>query len=480
MRFFLDPHGCAKNQVDAELLHGILLSQGWEETAHPEEADLVLVNSCAFIEEAKTESIEAVLAARASCPGAKILLTGCLSQRYGAALRELLPEADGFFGNGDLSRLPEVLAALFSADARETGSAPVLVPPQEGVCCGARPKRFSFPRSAYVKLTEGCSNFCSFCAIPVIRGPLRSRTPEAVAAECAALAAEGVFELNLVGQDLAAFGTETLEVKPWENGFTGVSPLCGLLTRLAALPGDFRIRLLYLHPDHFPLDILPVMAADRRFLPYFDLPFQSGDEDLLRKMNRKGNAARYSALLDSIRRAFSSGPYGQAVVRTTFITGFPGETDGAFAHTQAFLSESRFLWAGVFCYSREEDTAAFPMKPAVPKKKAAERREQLLRIQEDITAQELARFIGQEITVLVEEPIPPAEDEDGGGPRLAIGRAWFQAPEVDGSVVLCDEPDSADAAGIPLEPGSVVRAKVLRVCGADLEAAVLHPRGENC
>ncbi len=475
MRFFLDRHGCAKNQVDAELIHGIMLSSGWTPAEEAEEADLIIINSCGFIEEAKKESINAVISARQAYPGAKILLCGCLAERYAGILSESLPEADAFFGNGNLSMLPGILDKLFppasgfseeTAAQDENRGRPVLIPPQAGVCSGARPELFSFPGSAYVKLTEGCSNCCSFCAIPVIRGTLRSRDADEIAAECSALVSRGIFELNFIGQDLASFGLD-------KKCGTGPSPLSLLLEKISSLPGDFRVRLLYMHPDHFPLDILPVMASDRRFLPYFDLPFQSGDETVLRAMNRSGNAGKYLRLLETIREAFSvpGNPYRTAVFRTTFLTGFPGETEGAFENTLSFLKAGRFLWSGAFAFSSEEGTPAHTMKPRVPAKTAASRKKILYEAQEEITGQELRFFEGREVFVLVEECIPPETDEQEF--LFAIGRTWFQAPEVDGSVVLryrrrCGDKTLGD--GISVFPGALVKAKISAVRGSDVEA----------
>lgn len=483
MRFFLDRHGCAKNQVDAELIHGIMLSSGWTSTDEPEDADLIIINSCGFIEDAKKESINAVVSARQAYPAAKILLAGCLAERYGNLLAESLPEADGFFGNGDLSMLTEILGRLFSKDlppdSVNAGKRPVLIPPQVGVCSGDRPGLFSFPGSAYVKLTEGCSNWCSFCAIPLIRGPLRSRTIDEIVCECSSLVSRGVFELNFIGQDLAVFG---LDGKP-QDGQTccpgdsvdgqNPSPLSLLLKRISSMPGDFRVRLLYMHPDHFPLDILPVMASDRRFLPYFDLPFQSGDENILRSMNRRGNAQKYLRLINTIRNSFSGSgnPYGTAVFRTTFLTGFPGETDRAFENTLSFLKEGRFLWVGAFAFSSEEGTAAHKIKPKISRKTASFRKKILYDAQEEITGEGLRFFVGKEVLVLVEECIPPETEEQEF--LFAIGRAWFQAPEVDGSVVLryrrsCSE--ETDGYKVSVAPGSIVRAKITAVRGSDVEA----------
>ncbi len=511
--FFLDQHGCAKNQVDGELLIGILRDMGWAKTDVPEDASLIIVNSCGFIESAKTESIDAVITARAAYPGAKVLLAGCLAERYAEDFRDTLTEADAFFGNGDLSRLPEVIRALFppngsssssanasaTASAREPAVRPIVVPEQKGVCGGLRPELLSFPRTAYIKITEGCDNRCSFCAIPIIRGSLRSRIIEEIVAECRELVARGIWELNLIGQDLAAFGCGEGEGHPVPDSIgaaTGIapstgkapaSPLSRLLAGISALKGNFRVRLLYIHPDHFPRDILPVMTSDSRFLPYFDIPFQSGDAALLSRMNRRGSADAYRELVADIRKAFvdAKSPYGTVALRTTILTGFPGESDESFETTARFLADIRSMWSGAFTWSCEEGTPAADMKKRVPKKTAQKRLDTLKEIQIRITPEELARFVGKSLEVLVEELIEePASAQTTGTQstadrstavpisRLALGRAWFQAPEVDGAVVLQFEDNQKDLDGAPIAPGSVVNAVVMAVNGVDIEAVV--------
>lgn len=477
MLFFLDQHGCAKNQVDAELLIGILGSKGWIQTDVPEQSDLIIVNSCGFIESAKAESLNAVITARAAYPRAKVLLSGCLAERYATDLASNLPEADAFFGNGDLSRLPEILDTLFPSSSTQSTLRPVLLPGQEGVCAGMRPKLLSFPRSAYVKITEGCDNWCSFCAIPIIRGALRSRSIEDIVGECRDLIVQGIYEINLIGQDLAAFGCGTKDVDPSPLPSSepslispNSSPLSLLLRGLSTLKGDFIIRLLYIHPDHFPRDILPVMVADTRFVPYFDMPFQAGDDALIKRMNRKGSAEWYKTLVHDVRTAFTTAqsPYEMVAIRTTFLVGFPGETDESFENTTRFLSDIRSLWSGCFTWSREEDTAAADMKKRVSKKTAQQRMEKLQEIQTGIISEELAVFVNKTMKVLVEECIPATGDS-----HLALGRAWFQAPDVDGSVVLQYEDGQKDIDGKGIAPGSVVLARVLAVNGVDLEAVAL-------
>ncbi len=470
-KFFMDLHGCAKNQVDAELIIGIMENLSWKNTSDPDEADLIIVNSCGFINSAKEESLNAVLQAKAAHPRAKILLAGCLAERYADILKNDLPEADGIFGNGNLSLLPQLIDSMFPQDSlAEKNSKKIFIPPQIGICGGERPKILNFPRSAYIKITEGCDNFCSFCAIPIIRGRLRSRPIKDICDEIKTFLKKGFYEFNLIGQDLAAYQTGKDDVKETELHRGNSSGLALLLKNISTISGNFKIRLLYIHPDHFPLDILSIMTADKRFLPYFDIPFQSGAQKIIRAMNRNGSAEVYLDTVKNIREAFekAKSPYGEPQIRTTFLTGFPGETDEDFKETLNFLKELKPLWSGGFIYSREEDTPAYSFKGKIPKKTAEARLAEIQSIQTSITETKLDSFIGKEIEVLVEELIQ-AEDKA----FLALGRAWFQAPEVDGAVVLNFNLNSKDNDGNQIGPGSVVKAKILARNGFDLDAVVL-------
>ena len=442
MKFFIDQHGCAKNQTDGELITGFLIERGYEFTLNADEADFILVNSCGFIQSAKKESIDAVCNIKKAYPKAKLVLTGCLAERYADNLIEAMPELDGVFGNGDLSKIADFMDDV----SKKKRSAETF--PQKGVCGGARPVIFNFPGSAFVKITEGCSNHCSFCAIPLIRGELRSRSEKEILKEIKNLVKDGVYEINLIGQDLAAYGTDT-----------GTS-LADLLKNITAIPGDFIVRPLYIHPDHFTDDIIEAIKAGQgRLLPYFDIPFQSGDDNIILAMNRTGSQKQYTALVKKIRRELPG-----AVLRTTFLTGFPGETDEAAENTAAFLQQIRPDWSGCFPYSREEDTPAYSMKGRVSAKTAKARAAHLEELQTAITAEHLEGYVGKELNILVEEII--SSDNDEG---LAIGRAWFQAPEVDGSVVIRYELDDQMAVK-SVVPGGVVTVKVLASTGVDLDA----------
>ncbi|MDR3325020.1 MAG: 30S ribosomal protein S12 methylthiotransferase RimO [Spirochaetaceae bacterium] len=426
-RFHLESLGCAKNQVDSELLISCLSAGGWA-LSESADADVIIVNSCGFIESAKRESVNAVLSFRKRHPTAKIVLAGCLAVRHAKELRESLTEADVVCPTSDPQRIAGELigAALAAADP---GGRPLL----------------SLPGSAYVKIAEGCDNRCTFCAIPLMRGALRSRTIPDIKAEFDALRRRGVQEICLVAQDSASFGAETA-------GKSGRGALPELLETLLQAEGRFWIRLLYLHPDHFPYDIIPLMQGDPRLLPYFDIPFQHSAKDVLRAMGRRGDGKTYLALVEKIRAALPG-----AALRSTFLTGFPGESDADFDDLLDFQKNAQLEWAGVFCYSREEGTPACAFKKRPAKKRAAERKTRLEEAQIPISGQRLDRFIGAQLDVLVEEKI-----EGEGEENLFLGRAYLNAPDVDGAIVV-------ESSG-ELHTGALVSAQITARADFDLQA----------
>lgn len=427
-KYYLDPFGCVKNQVDAETMMAVLHAAQWSAAETPAEAEVIIVNSCGFIESAKQESINAVLAYRREYPDKKIVLAGCLAQRYAAELAEALPEADMLFGNRDVSRILEAITAPAGR---------VLLPEAPGTpeISGTRPL-LSLPGSGYIKISEGCNNHCAFCAIPQIRGPLVSRPIAGILEECRRLLGRGIRELCLIGQDIGSY----------RSGTAGLSEL---LAGLSRLEGSFWVRLLYLHPDTFPLGILDILQQDSRFLPYFDIPFQHGSTRILRAMNRRGTAASYLALIDRIRGALPD-----AVIRSTFLAGFPGETEADFRDLLGFQEAAGLDWAGCFTYSREEGTPAYTMKPPVPKTLAAKRKAVIEERQVRITEKQMDRFIGRTMEALTEEQV------DEG---LYLGRLFCHAPEVDGSAVIRSD--------TPLALGAVIQGTVTGRAGFDLEVS---------
>jgi ribosomal protein S12 methylthiotransferase len=404
---------------------------GWTAAAEPAEAEVLIVNTCGFISEAKSESIETCLELKARHPGKRVIMVGCLSERYGENLSRELPEIDGFLGNKDPARIVELV----------TGSA---AEPDTGGRQPARPYErshlLSFPGSAYVKIAEGCANRCTYCAIPLIRGELASRTQEEILEEIRGLRDRGIRELILIAQDLGSFGRD--------RGEEGLAPL---LSAISAEPGEFWVRMLYIHPDRFPRGILDVVGGDPRFLPYFDLPFQHAAPGILRSMGRKADSRRNLALLEEIRDRLPA-----AVVRSTFLVGFPGETDADFERLLDFQERARLDWLGVFTYSREEDTPAFDMPGGVEKATAEARKAEVESRQVPITARALDARVGQMMDVLVEEPVQ--------GEEMSLGRAYLQAPDVDGLVVVRRQ----------LPPGTMVRVRITRRNGVDLEGETVE------
>jgi len=438
--YYVDPFGCVKNQVDAENMMARLDCDGWISSRDAEDADLIIVNSCGFIESAKQESINAVLEWRKSYPDKKILLAGCLAQRYKTELAESLPEADGFFGTDDISKITDAVNAfnLREDNSDETGEPHTCITPT-----GARPL-LSLPGSAYVKISEGCNHTCSFCAIPLIRGSMRCRTAEDILDECRRLLARGIRELCIVGQDICSYRC---------GGFG----LVELLYAIGEIPGDFWVRLLYLYPDNFPMRILDLMENDRRFLPYFDIPLQHGSAGVLSAMNRYGTSESYLAMIGTIRSRLPA-----AVIRTTFLVGFPGETEDDFAALVDFQKKLRPDWLGCFAYSREEGTASYGMKGRVSKKTAGERKREIEQRQVAITERNMERFVGQTLDVLLEEKLPGEDGRDD----FWLGRLYCHAPEVDGAAVVVGE------TGAEAKAGAVLQCRVVARRGFDLEVGV--------
>jgi ribosomal protein S12 methylthiotransferase len=438
--FHVESLGCAKNQVDSELLISALERAGWTLAPGAEDAEVLVVNTCGFISQARKESIETTLELKAQHPDRKVIMVGCLSERYGEELRRELPEIDGFLGNRDPARIVELVEG-------RSGAAAAAARAPEPARAYERTHLLSFPGSAYVKIAEGCANRCTYCAIPLIRGDLASRARPQILEEIRGLRDRGARELVLIAQDLGSFGTDRGGDRGAERG----GELGLLLREISSLPGDFWIRLLYIHPDHFPFEMLPLFEADPRFLPYFDLPFQHASPGILRAMGRKSDPEANLALLETIRARLPG-----AVIRSTFLVGFPGEREEDVARLLDFQQRARLDWLGAFTYSREEDTPAYSMKGRVSKKIAEERKTEVERRQIPITDRALDAQVGRTLEVLVEERVE--------GEAMSIGRSYLQAPDVDGLVVV-------QAA---LAPGTMARVRITRRNGVDLEGEVVE------
>ena len=446
--FYMENLGCSKNQVDAETMIKILEDENLVRTQVIQEADLIVVNTCGFIESAREQSINTFFDLHQVNPKAKLVLSGCMAQRYAKELKEQLPEADAIFGNRDLSQITDVVRRIFSGD--RVVAVPAYPPAEKEVY--ERNELLNFPGSSYLKISEGCNHRCSYCAIPLIRGDLRSKKSEIILNEARALIQKGVREINLIAQDLAAYGTDQED---------GESKFMQLLEDLVALDGDFWIRLLYIHPDAFPAELPSFMKQNPKVLPYFDIPFQHADTSILRSMGRTGTKESYLQLIESIR---STLPH--AVIRSTILLGYPGETENAFEEVLDFLSQAKIEWVGSFLYSSEECTKAGALIGEKDHKKAlktaAKYQKRLEALQSTITRDALVRFINKEVDVLIEELV---EGED-----LAIGRMYAQAPEVDGLTVVM---------GRNFKSGEVIRCGITAVNGIDLEAVRIEEKGNG-
>ncbi len=404
-RVWLTTLGCAKNQVDSEKLEAMVAEAGYVFAATPEEANVVMVNTCAFIEEARRESIDTILdLTDRKRPEAQMVVLGCMAQRFGVEVEQALPEADLVLG---LDRYGELIPTL----DRLTGWQPVAWRrPAMDILYTVRRSRPSMPY-AYVKVAEGCDKPCTFCAIPLIRGRQRSRPPVNIAQEIASLTSDGVSEIVLVAQDLAAYGRD----------IAAPGGLVELIRLIDDIEGCQRLRLLYLYPKEIRPELIAEMTANPVVAPYFDLSLQHSSVPLLRAMKRPGGAGPYLELIASIREA---GP--ASALRSSFIVGFPGETDDDVEGLAAFLGEAQLDWAGFFPYSPEEGTPAAALPNRLPPTEVAERLRYLQEVQEEVTAAANAAQVGARLRVLVDQV------EEG----VAVARSYREAPEIDGVINL--------------------------------------------
>jgi ribosomal protein S12 methylthiotransferase len=435
--------GCPKNLVDSEMMLGQLKTDGYELTTDAADADVIVVNTCGFLGAAAQESVDALLEAAERKKGGKcraVIAAGCMTQRFGTDAAAALPEIDGFIGVGQVQALPGVVRQALRGER----AAPLQGPSAGFEGYGLRIR--STPAwSAYVKVSEGCDRKCAFCVIPSIRGPMVSRPIDTIVAEATSLAADGCRELVLVGQDPTRYGVDR------GDGFQ----MAALLRRLARIEALRWIRLMYLFPDRSVDSLIDVIADEERICPYVDIPFQHASRSVLRRMNRPGDGEEYLQFLEKLRRACPD-----VSVRSTFITGFPGETERDFETLLQFVDAAQLDWVGVFTYSQEEGSPAATMPDPVPKRVAQERRRELMRRQHEISAARRRRWVGRTIELLMEKASP-----DG---RRGAGRSAGQAPEIDGVVRL-----TSPARLAPLVPGQFIRALVKGSTAYDLDAVLV-------
>lgn len=402
--------GCPKNLVDSEVMLGHLRHKGFTLTRDPAEAEILVVNTCGFIESAKKESIEAILqAASYKTTGAcrKLVVAGCMVERYRDALLADMPEIDACLGTRDIEHVAEVIGA----DSRlfEPERDPSYLYDEHS------PRLLTTPKSsAYLKISEGCDHACAFCVIPAIRGPQRSRTVASVVAEARALVDQGILEINLVGQDTTDYGRDLGDPDALEK----------LVRALGTVEGLRWFRIHYAYPNRLTDGLLHAMAETPNCVRYLDMPLQHADRGILRRMARGGGRATFMKLLEKVRRILPG-----VFIRSNFIVGFPGEDDAAFAELLAFVEEARFEHVGVFTYSPEEGTSAFAAGDPVPARVKEARRRRIMELQQRICRERNRGLVGQVLEVLVEGT---HEETD----LVYQGRHAGQAPEVDGNVLV--------------------------------------------
>ncbi|MDQ2909127.1 MAG: 30S ribosomal protein S12 methylthiotransferase RimO [Candidatus Eremiobacteraeota bacterium] len=429
--------GCAKNLVDSEVMIAKLGGAGWELVSEAADADAIVVNTCAFIDPAKAESTDTILAyASRKRPGQQLIVAGCLSQRFGEELRSLIPEIDGIVGTGAYASIVDVL------DEARAGLSPTRLdfdaPPEHDFL----PRLITTPRAtAYLKVAEGCDHPCTFCIIPQLRGPFRSRSRESILAEARALAAAGTKELILIAQDTSMYGRDRGSRR---------GGLAELLGELHALDGLEWIRLLYLYPATVDDELIEAMAGLPKVCKYIDMPLQHAHPEVLRAMRRPSNGERYLEILARLRNRIPG-----VTLRSTFIVGFPGERDDHVAYLEEWLGRAELDRVGFFAYSREEDTPAATLGEQIP---ARVQRSRLLRLrdaQRQASARARSKRVGRVERVLVEERKALRRSEPLRG-ILDSGLAWSgrsmgEAPGVDGNVYFTGEATPGAFANVAIE-----------------------------
>jgi ribosomal protein S12 methylthiotransferase len=429
--------GCAKNLVDAEIMLGSVLQCGMEITSRPEDADVLVVNTCAFIDSAKEESVEAILEAHQQRglnrrPDQKLIVSGCMSQRFARELRREIPEVDAFIGLDQVSELGAIIEDVLAKRPTQLRSAkldgendevdlafadtrPTYIPDYDTARFRLTPTHF-----AYAKIAEGCNHPCSFCVIPQMRGKHRSRSPESVLAEIRALVREGVREINLISQDTTYYGMDLWPTKagPRQPIDSTCGPtLAALLREIQQIEGEFWVRLLYTHPAHWSDELIETIAQSDKVARYVDIPLQHIDDSVLRRMRRETSRAHIENLIHKLR----AGIPGLAL-RTTFIVGFPGETDAEFTGLLDFIRCVRFERLGIFKYSQEGGSRAAKLPEQIPAKIKNARYRAAMSVQQQIAHEIASEQIGRELKLLVDQP--------------HIARSEGDAPDVDARVVL--------------------------------------------
>jgi len=437
-RVYMHTLGCPKNRVDSEVMLGTLAEAGYRLVQDPAKAEIIVVNTCGFIESAKEESVDAILelaAMKGEGRCKKLVVTGCLVQRHADELARELPEVDHFLGTG---AYPDIARVVSDAQAKR-----LVVPDPDFVHSAATPRVNSLPsHTAYLKIAEGCDNACAFCIIPKLRGAQRSRPIDDLLAEAAALAAQGTVELSLVAQDLTAYGYD----------LPGKIRLHHLLPELAKVDGIRWLRLHYAYPRDVPDALVEVIAREPKIVKYLDMPLQHASDRLLRTMKRGRDAAFLRELLARLRARVPG-----IALRTSLIVGLPGETEADFDELEAFVEEQRFERLGVFEFSPEEGTPAAEMADQVPDELKRARRERIMAIQQRISRAHQRAMIGRKLEVVVEGRAEETE-------HLLAGRHAQQAPEIDGITYIND--------GVGF-PGELVTVEITDAAEYDLVGRIV-------
>lgn len=436
MRIYIKTLGCDKNIVDSQCAAGLLEDAGHQLTEDPGSAEAIIVNTCGFIQDAKQESIDAILALAARKDHRqKLIVSGCLSQRYGKELSELIPEADFFLGVNDYSRLPEILCG--GTEGEKVFQNPCGRSYEE---IGRRLPSGPF-FTAPLKISEGCSNVCSYCSIPAIRGPYRSRKAEDILREARDLAGTGCRELVLVAQDVTAYGCD----------LPGQGHLVRLLEDLCRIEGIRWIRLMYCYEDRISDALIETIRTQPKICKYLDIPLQHSSDSVLARMNRHSTGKSIRQTITKLRQQIPG-----IVLRTTLIVGFPGETKEDFSDLREFVKEMRFERLGVFAYSKEEGTAAAALPGQIRKDVKERRRDRIMEMQQKISMEINRTMEGKTLDVLVEERFP-----DGS----YCGRTSRDAPEIDNSILFSSE--------LRLSPGDFVAVEVTDSFDYDLAGVAL-------
>ena len=433
--------GCAKNLVDAEIMLGSVLQRGMEITSRAEDADVLVVNTCAFIDSAKEESIGAILEAhqqRGKKSGQKLIVSGCMSQRFARELRKEMPEVEAFLGLDQVVQLGEIVEEILKKHGTLNAGNSILDVDSDNVdadlaFADRRPTyipdydtprfRLTPAHSAYVKIAEGCNHPCSFCVIPQMRGKHRSRTPRSVLAEIRRLVSEGVREINLISQDTTYYGMDlwTAKAGPRQPVDSTRGPtLAALLREIQEIDGEFWVRLLYTHPAHWSDELIDTIAQCDKVARYIDIPLQHIHEAMLQRMRRETSRQHIENLIYKLRSGIP-----EVTLRTTFIVGFPGETEEQFASLLDFIQRTRFERLGIFKYSQEEGSRAAKMPGQVPVKTKNARYRMAMSIQREIAHETEREKIGRELKLLVDQP--------------HVARSEADAPDVDAHVILSKE-----------------------------------------